>query len=431
MTTPLLEREVEDWLQSLPISTLRLASLLSVSVSLAEADVGRLAHEVWTAAEDTVSDRDVALVRSSPFVAEGVQTLALRPEVSVSVARRFRDSEPDRFLEAHQALLSVEEARLNETRGLGTSAERAVLHNGDPWVIEGRIAFYLAALDKDRAERAFGRTFAEAGADAEESRIPRSWLATLGIRQSYLLGEDSRSVMFMRAFREYTAGSRTKALEHFQAVFSGHRSRRQDEYDAISLHLWSAGQKHGSEAAVDNLRSSIEISDELALRTNLVMASNTLVYRLMAIDSLGEAVTLAGRNAILARELDDDYLLSWCLQTKGAVLREAWAQSGASPSGDEIAGVLAELDEAMRLSRELGGLETEVLAANTTLQLLALSGRESDALRFVSSFIDDVGGFARPESARRLGQSLGTLKRNVPGDLRADLEELLTRIDDW
>ena len=79
----------------------------------------------------------------------------------------------------------------------------------DEWVIGARVAFYLAAVEYSASEAAFANAFDRA--PSEMATSARRWVGELGIRQAYLLGPDSRTVVFMRGFAAYVEGQRAEA----------------------------------------------------------------------------------------------------------------------------------------------------------------------------------------------------------------------------
>lgn len=406
-----------------------MASVLAVALPMTMESIAAVAASTNEDFDRDALDEAARTLMRLSIVEQYEDGVGLRDAVAQKLADRFLTDDPSGFRRVHERFLEQERLRLQAT---GWAGGRPETSSSDEWEIAARLAFYLAALDTTVSEAAFADAFDDA---PMRSVTPsRLWLGKLGLRQSYLLGDESRTVVFSRAFNAYIDGRRKEAADGF---FSLSRSGTEDVYSAISMHLWSVLEPDHPESE-DVLTSSVALSSRLELTRNEVMARNTLVFRKLEegrddVDVIRDAVGLAQTNLHRAREVADRHLLAWCLHAFSVTSHELRMLEVGSVDDLTLTTLLPLVDEAYALAREAGDIETEAYSLNEHALLLRDAGRPADAVGVISDWLLDLGEWRPDVGARRkLAKTLGSMRHaTIPREARASLERGLGLLGDW
>ena len=244
-----------------PNETMRRAAfLVAISVGLAPPDIANALAHLWPASEGI--DEAIAALERRSVVQHADGRLHVIEAARSQLARAFFEDDSAQFVRAHELFAALEEDR---------EADQ------DPyseWFTRGRVAFYLAATQPDRAVGQFGDLFATA--PSTERVACRMWISSLVLHQEPLLQDYFREVEFYRAFRSYVMGDPKGAREGFEHVVE---SGADDTYRAIALHLLGVLLRtRDTVRSIALLLDAIRISEHLDLFENEVMARCSLVW---------------------------------------------------------------------------------------------------------------------------------------------------------
>lgn len=397
-----------------------MAMLLSVSVELGHADLAAISESVWGGDEDWGSA--LRQLQRWPFVSRSTSGLRIVGPIGAALAIQLQEAHPPVFLRAHEIL-----AALEEEQEVGANPE-------EQWFARGRIAYYLAGIDERRSAAAFRDTFADAPVFSRP--LARMWLAGLAIHQEYLLGSESRTVEFFRGFRQYVSGHRQEAERSFALVFE---DGVEDVYSAIAMHLWAVivGTRPGTRGR-RILGNAIELSDQIGLVDNAVMARHTLTWSVVSEgqqadereagkEILRRALAIARSNKQSADATNDSTLIAWTHRAGAAVewiVARALGTGGADPALVER--LLSELDEVRRDSMVTHELETAAFAANDAAGILRDEERFDEALDMIVEMLraGEESGSIPLNAVRKLGKTAGSMFR-----LTSD-QEILMRVEE-
>ena len=238
-----------------------------VAATALVADVATIADvmsDLWPDSED--HEKAVVELIAWPFVEQTADGYRIGDASSDAFRWAFLEADSVAFRAAHQAFADRESAR------------EAVDDPEETWFVRGRLAYYLAGFDTAAAVETFGAEFAAPPAlDRTDARM---WLSWLAVRQERLLADRQREVSFFRGFRAYVLGRGGEARLAFDAVIG---SGATDVYEALGSHF--AGllrRRDAPDEGIMLLRGSVELSKDLKLVENEVMARNSLVAALIA-----------------------------------------------------------------------------------------------------------------------------------------------------
>jgi len=397
--------------------TVRAAWLLSTAVSLERHDFEDLLSGLWS---EEAGHAEAALeILEWPFVEETVDGYRMSESSAHAFRRNFLAEDEFRFRQAHQML-----AELERSRDAGDDADRA-------WFGRGRYAFYLAGYDQEGAAQIFGDNFADPPLLNPTSA--RMWLSWLAIQQSDLLGEVPRVIEFFHGFRSYVKGAYREARRSFDSVVS---AGEPDAYHALATHF--AGLlRRGDEPArgQELLRGSVQLSGELELVENEIMARNSLVTALISdrsVSDLGEAAELSRLNLERALLTENPHLIYWC-RTTFALGQWAYLTDRHSRVGDEAR------EAAPELVRELESVVTEAFstevetalqAANMGASILRDVGSYSASLELldrVTSRLPEIEALP-PQPLERLTKTTRSLRKHLSKEQLALASEVSARL---
>jgi len=406
--TSALEPEVRLFLAAAPSPVLRAAWLTSISLGLRAEDLVDLCVRLWPKDQPV----EPTILDDFPIFRQAAGFIELADYAVGAISSDFRSRDQEKYLDAHQILVAGEEATLDDE---------------DEWLIAGRIAFYLAALDETESSARFRSSFSRPPSYSDQTRY-RMWLTSLALRQQPLLPSFSRDSLFYSAYRFYISGQRRLAHDAFEEVLL---ADQRDEIHAIALHL-SAVLESDLEVRRQRLEESVELSETLELEVNEVMARNTLVTTLLGRTpdnvSLTRALELARVNREKARHSSDPGLLPWCTRTWAATEWE-FSTSHAPPRSDLASQLITELDAARDEAFGTAELDTALYIANTAAVIARDVGDYTQAMEFIDGTISRMSHFgARPYRAlNRVTQTLRSI-RNASGDPDQRASRLLDRI---
>ena len=374
----------------------RLVQWLSVSV---ETDESALEDAILAMCESEMDQAEmrnaVDLLPRCSFVSRTAGGFAVREEIAVHLARAFRERAASEFENVHMAFYYVQAERLQTLEVRASPLDR--------WRARVELSFFQCGFDPLRAEVGFANAFDSIS--PEDAIRARAWLVRLGLRQEYLLGSQSRTVRFMRAFGHYIAGRRQQAADGFADLISDSII---DPYQAIALHLWASAAVTTDDRAIESLDRSIAYSAKLDLPVNEVMARNSLVYRLLRVGETPRASRMAELNLAQSRRMGDPGLIVFTLL---AHVSAAAPTIGAAWEGVDPQIFLDELAEAEEWARKIGDLESETLAVNQTALIVRSTRGSAPALNLLLSWLrSGVTDHERPQAAHRLGQTLGSMR---------------------
>jgi hypothetical protein len=412
LTDEALERKEEPTLELLrrltTVSSKRLVWLLSVGLGLTEAEIGTLLPQIWPDESSAVAIDNSRLIASWPFVESTSESLRIAAGLEPLLAADFLKGDPEHFQIAHEVLAAHEES-LEE-------ADDEV----EGWYSRGRIAYYLAGTNPDRSVGEFGNAFARP--PILDRFSCRMWLTTLVDHQSYLLADHQRELAFFRGFRLYTSGRTRAALEQFEAVVADDVV---DTYGAIARHLGGVillGRNPPLGFAWIQL--SLDMSRDLHIAENEVMARNTLIWALVRRaqeqvndpgPDLDRARQLAVENSKVARATQDRSLIAWSTRSEAAVVWLSLTRMRTHSSGASTADrtrLLNLLHQSQELSWAIGDFETAGFAANDAASILRDSGELDRGLDELESFLFRLGDLRGPFSVlRNMAKTTGSIIR--------------------
>jgi tetratricopeptide (TPR) repeat protein len=422
----LLERTFDR----MPSALQRAAMLLSVCLAASEDELSVLAQEVW---HEESSFTAISDLFGWPFIEERGDGYRVLPALAIPLARRFRQTEPKAFIEAHRIMADRERMQMERAR-MSEDVDTFL----DAWYARGRLAFYLAGVRPDEAADEFGHAFEETlSLSPYETRI---WLSTLVLRQRDLLTDYSRVVDFFSGFRAYTAHRITEANESFQRVLAATDAR--DVYRAIALHLCALTVKAPTVGA-SLLVESIGLSRELGLIQNEVMARNSLAATYLSmsnrlsrdVQGVNErdiysdlAYQAADENLNIARNSGDKSLLPYCLAMHATT---SWirARRRGSISEQVYNRAIDELSESISIADQLGQPETALRSLNQRATIHREYGDYNSTIADMKEAVDRLGyDNYLLDIRQRLGKTLGSLIRVVPVKQRKIVYALLDDI---
>jgi tetratricopeptide (TPR) repeat protein len=410
--TAFLERTFDR----MPSDLQRAAMLLSVCLAASEDELSALAQEVWHEENSSAAISDLF---GWPFIEERGDGYRVLPMLATSVARRFRQTEPEAFTEAHRILADRERMQMEHAR-LSEDMDTFL----DTWYARGRLAFYLAGVRPDEAVAEFGHAFEETlSLSPYDTRI---WLSTLVLRQRDLLSDYSRVVEFFSGFRAYTAHRINEARESFQRVLAATDAR--DIYRAIALHLCALTVKAPTVGA-SLLVESIGLSRELELIQNEVMARNSLAATYLSmsnrlsrdVQGVNErdiysdlAYQAAVENLNVARNSGDKSLLPYCLAMHAITSWIRAARRG-SISEQVYNRAIDELSESIGVADQLGQPETALRSLNRRATIHRDYGDYDSSIADMREAVGRLGyDDYLLDIRQRLGKTLRSLIRVVP-----------------
>ena len=341
---------IADAFLSQPTPIVRCGFILALSINIASNELSSVVNEIWP--ETTLTETEVNSLSEWPFVLTGDSGWSMLPPVSAVLSLRLEQSDPLLFTRVHEHLADRE-------------ASRTGVDELESWFIGGRTAYYLAGVDPAVSATRFGEAFEEAPVvDRTSCRI---WLARLVNRQSHLLGENSRVVSFFKGFQHYIEGNYRMAAAQFDLVLAADDA---DMYRAIALHLRAlSGRSRNADYVATMLSRSVELSAQLGLGVNEVMARNSLIWLFVRRQfSLEDILDLAELNVRRSRELEDKNLLGWCIRTNAVVRWLNYVGYSRDRVSEEARAALPELlgdlSEALALSEATDDPETVLFTLN-------------------------------------------------------------------
>lgn len=411
---------------------------LSLSLGLRPKEIVHVANKVF-------GDHDAAggldSLASWSFVErrfEGDGLWVIAAPFAPWVRRQFEKADEGRFRLAHTVLLELERGR------------RDVDLEDPAWMSEVRSAYYEAGIDQESSVHRFIDVFE--GAPWGRRHPYRWWVSELALRQAPLLTDHQRELRFFRGFQEYARKDYGPARTLFVDVVRGETA---DPYQAVSLHLlgvigrrrrqprWEAEvvTAEGEELRAPRqlFEEAIELSQELDLWENEVMARNSLVWELVsqakATDADRQGLhTLAASLAELNEERTRGNPLSQlhlrCLRTTAITTWMALAD-GHQPvdlSTEVVSQIFSELEGAGSASRDRGDVANVTLAVLDLLRIAAHPGIPvEEALAVVERLLNrpwpEVVG--RPDIDRML-RALRKLRRRTSAGI--DFDDLVAKV---
>lgn len=423
----------EDW--ELPLfyaaagqDVVRAGRALSITIGLPREDLAMLLAELWPSMEDPAAV--VEELMRWPIAREGPNTVEVVEVLASSLAQDFADESPEEFSRAHELLVALEER--NEIAD-------------DPdenWFVRGRIAYYLAGLRPVDSVEEFGQLFANA--PSSDRVACRVWVTSLVLRQEYLLEDEGRVLAFYRAFRAYVLGDRQAAREGFEFVL---RAAGEDVYTAISLHLLGVVlRRRDPERASRLLQQSIQLSEQLGLLDNELMARNSVIWGNYdaacasgAVETeLQDLLVLARTNAQRMRAAEAEVgenlaagvwrtalVMQWLTDTRNRT------QVG-RVSRERVAALAKQLRRIRNHALTSGDLESAILTTNDAAGILRDFGDYDAALKEVAVIIRRLEHWRwLPIRVGKLSQTVGSvLARSSDPETRAHGAALLAALDD-
>lgn len=417
---------------------------LSIVVELAPSELSHFLEALWGEASAGSWDEIVVELMQSPLVL-GRERVRIEPTASSTIAQDFATNEPDVFTLAHEMLARLEAAR-----------EETEADDYESWLSRGRLAFYLAGTEPDGAVEQFGRVFADA--PSIERTACRIWVSSLVLRQEALLSEQRRAVLFYSGFRAYVMGERAEARRAFEGVIA---DDTRDLHQAIALHLLGVMLRdRDPDRAIELLHESIALSVEIGLHDNEVMARASLAWAYITRAQLeagpatedielaqaraaqrrldAEAALAAAReSARAAMRRPDDLSLTigtryvasvaeWLVVTDNRRARPPEARA-AQPRLDQV------FRQVMEDARDLGEIDTFIVAGNQDAGLFVDTGDYDAALARLSDVIAEIEPMSHPPA--RIQQLGKTLRRILALSRGSEVDRehalyLLERVED-
>lgn len=384
-------------------------------------------QDVFSVSDDAEVLRAARSLLDRPFVERVDEGYRIAEPTAAALRQQFRDDDAEGFRNANATFLANEQAALESQ----VDAE-------DRWFIRGRIAFYLAALDPSESVEHFITAFSEPAPG--DPGPPRSWLADLVLRQRDLLVDQARSLDFFEGFQAYKRGNFVVARSRFERVI---RADERDRFRAIALHLWSVIVDSGR-LSDERLREAVQLSEDLGLAENEVMARNTLVFRLLRqaggtrrpqFVALHEASALADRNLAKAERTGDRFLIAG---TRFGLAQAQWlnlSNDGADGPNvpDSVVSYIAHnlemvVDDAIAFQ----DFETAAAAVNLSASIQRDRRMYGEAIEILADGLRRWRGYAPPRTVKRWAQTAGSmLNQGLDPATLQDLRDLLAAIDDW
>lgn len=423
----------------------KVAMLLSVCLSTSKHELQELAVTLWDDDPSDLADA-VGQVLEAPYVEETASGWRVIESLAPYLARRFLSEDEESFRRAHEVLVERETRvihELEELESLRTDNEFDDLTRIESWFSQSRLAFYLAGMHSDRSAVKFGEAFESA--PSRDVGAARMWLSTLVFRQEPLLGDQARVIAFFRGFRAYVSGQRTEAKSHFAEIIQGEVG---DLYEAIALHLHATSVDPVNR--IDELQKSIELSEQLGLCENEIMARNSLVSahftianKLMALKDernrsaarkdLERALELADLNRRRASRMRESsyhvYTLTQHATAAWLVLQNRFGNLGAAQQ--DVQAVLDELSQALAIAESAGLVESSLNALNQRAGVLRDVGRASEALDELELASQRIGPVTEKRIVRRLAKTSGSLLASASTQDKRRTMDLLDRFHKW
>jgi tetratricopeptide (TPR) repeat protein len=402
------------------MATMRLATVLSCCVEYEPGALIQVAVETWSESGDLTDDAITAM-SAWPFVNATGARWRIDRDIAIALRDRLRLENPAEFVELHR-VLAAREAR-----------EDAELDEYGSWFVRGRLAFYLAAIDGQQSLDEFAGAFVDPPA-FDRARC-RMWISDLVDRQSDLLASHQREVTFYRAFAMYSSGMARDAkslIKLFDSVIGP--EPEPDLYTAISMHLKGVLSKpSGIDAAIDLFRASVELSGDLGIRDNEVMARNSLVWALLDTqEDLSRTTEIAVLNVAEAKDLGSPSMIDWTRRTAATVKwMKATDRRRAFPPGvEKLADELTEeLWDVARSSREAGDVETAIYAYNESACIDRDVGNYEHALEALELASQIILGLPwRPHPTQNIIKTTRSFIGRLTGDQRGRAETILTEL---
>lgn len=400
---------LERWLRVSDENEQIVAQVLATALSVTPSALSRVAS-IGLAATRTGEGRATERLLRRPFVEHLDGGYRISEPFASQLRRRFKENYPTAHAEVSDALLRIETERLSRAES-----------NNDQWFTRGRIAFYLAAIDPEESAERFLDAFAHP--PSGDPGPPRSWLANLVFKQYNELAHQGRTIAFFQAWMAYKSGRFREAGRDFETVVE---STELDAARAVSLHLLSIIQPQNPRSEED-LHEAIALSHDLGLLENEVMATNSLVYRLVTRaernagdrDDIHAAAVLARDNLRNTGASGDEYLRVWCLsasaQTSWLDASRLRAEAESVPP-DVVHAVYQLLDAARVLAWRIRDFESFAEAVNTRAQIHRDLGEYESAIATLEAGLTRLHEFDPPRAANRWGKTAGSMRRQA-GDL--------------
>lgn len=380
--------------------------------------------------KETSDAFEIAIRRllSRPFVQRVAEGYRLEESFRFGLLRTTEATESSLVWNASNYFLK------NELEELDSLSDK----NDASWLIEGRIAFYLAAIQPSLSSDEFMSTFEKVPSGF--GKAPMTWLADLALRQTVHFGQRNRTVLFFSAFKNYENRKFPYASDQFRSIIDS--STRDDSILAISEHLWAViNETNPRSFAV--LERSIQISRKLHIYKNEVMARNSLVFALLGrsgskrlrIATLREALDLAAYNYRNVSKLSDSYLelvtrktlavanWSWLKETNRSIL---------NISIDDVERLVAEHMDIAELNRDKSNYDDMLDALNQALRVrLEMKDLES-SMEIVETALDMAIGQYPSRHAQSLAVTVKALSRLKPSSAQsAELKLVIGRLETW
>lgn len=416
----------------------RATMALAVCLAARPEDLRDLVTQLWPDDEASVAAA-VDRVLAAPFVEETAAGWRINGDFVASFVDRFMDEDRNAFQRAHEILASRER---EATRGLSNIDPN--LLEMESWFVQARLAFYLAGVHADESAEQFGLAFQSA--PQRELTPARLWLSTLVFRQKPLLGEHARVIAFFEGFRAYVVGRRSEALSYLNEVIAGDST---DLYQAIGLHLYAICHDRPS-ARIRDLTKSVELSEQLGLSDNAIMARNSLIVAHLAMarelkrsgqSSLSERhLRLAERFSILnldqARETEvkgyQAYAINEHAIVQWALVAGLDGRGGRSPEAQNaLSSVLDELSEGVVIADSAALSDTALFSINQRASVLRDAGHVAAAVSELELSLDRISPFTDAGVIVRLAKTAGSLQRRINADLVDRLRKVRETLDEW
>lgn len=421
------ERRFNRWLTTSDPSEQTAAGVLASTLVTPPAAFADALSAVLGTDEAAVVDRVSENLLSRPFVEQLADGFRIAEPMASIVRAWFHETNPDAYAAVNELMLSSE---VSHFEAAGDLEER--------WFARVRVAFYLAALDPSEAAQSFIDAFADP--PSGDPGPPRSWLAELVMKQRGRLAEETRALQFFQGFQAYKDGRFREASRHFEAVLD---SEEQDPYRAITLHLWSLlNDRHPR--SEEYLREAVELSADLGLDENEVMARNTLVFRLLGLGlttveqrsaATMEAAVLADTNLARAETTGDPYLMVWCLTAKARTQWTRLTDHRRFPGQATVAEaeqLIDDLTEARRLAFTINDFQSVIEAVNESAQIMRDRGEYERAVIVLEDSFENLKRIDAPLNARRWAQTAGSIARQrLDEHVRVRLLALREGLDAW
>ncbi|MGP3952727.1 hypothetical protein [Streptomyces sp. 7N604] len=426
----------------------KVAMVLGICLSADREDLLELAGELWSGENSEPEEPEeleaaVDSLLKAPFVEETASGWRINESLAPRLAARFMRDDEDVFRRAHRILAERETRAISELELLDQQDDDTFAQM-ERWFVQSRLAFYLAGVHAGESAQKFGEAFESA--PYRDLSAARMWLSTLALRQAPLLEEHARVIEFFQGFRAYVAGRRDEAALHFSTVIQDDIT---DLYQAIALHLHAmcAGD---AASRIEKLNKSIQVSEQLGLRENEIMARNSLVSAhfsqankmngggklTAARNHLRRAQELADVNRAQARLMRDEAYRIYTLTqyARAAWLLAAGVDGKAADSASARAvlpDVLDELAEAITISDRVGLSESALRSINQRASVLRDVGRTEEAVDELESSLHRIGPLTSSLPLRGLAKTAGSMKRNASPDVKRRIVKFHATLDRW